>query len=393
MWTFARDVAFAARTLRKNPAFALTAILTLALGIGATTAIFSVVNTVLLRPLPYDHPERLTIIWGELRTRKVYDWSFAPGDLKDLMDQATLFEGIAGVATNPAPLIVDGASPQQIQIAAATANVFSVLGVKVARGRGFTADDGLPQPRPQQNGGATGVPGPVAAPLPRLPRIGVLSDGFWRRNYGADPSIVGKSINIGGGPVQIVGILAPGVELLFPPKAGLERVPDVWTAARIDFDLDVARNNVGWNVVGRMKPGTSLDAASQQVERVAAGLRDRYPLKKSVDMHFRTEAMKDNVVATVKPTIRALMGAVVFVLLIACANVANLLLVRVSARERELAVRAAIGGSQWALTRQLLAESLVLSAAGGLARPGAWRTLGIRYCCHSRRRTYRESHR
>ena len=115
-----------------------------------------------------------------------------------------------------------------------------------------------------------------------------------------------------------------------------------------------------------MKPNTSLNAAFQQVERIAAGLRDRFPLKKSVDMHFRTEAMKENIVSTVKPTIRALMGAVVFVLLIACANVANLLLVRVAARERELAVRAAIGGSRWALTRQLLAESLVLSAAGGL---------------------------
>src|SRR5215217_40389 len=114
MRMFFRDMAFAARTLRNNLAFALTAIATLALGIGATTAIFSVVNSVLLRPLPYDHPERLTIIWGELRTRKVYDWPFAPGDLKDLTDQATLFDGIAAVRTNPAPLVSDGAPPQQI---------------------------------------------------------------------------------------------------------------------------------------------------------------------------------------------------------------------------------------------------------------------------------------
>jgi putative ABC transport system permease protein len=192
MSSFARDVVFAARTLRKNAGFALTAIITLALGIGATTAIFSVVNTVLLRPLPYDHPERLTIIWGELRTRKVYDWSFAPGDLKDLMDQATLFEGIAGVGTGAAPLIVDGAPPQQIQIARTTPNIFSVLGVRIAQGRGFAPDDGRPQPRPsQQAGAAVGAPpaaGQAAPPVPRLPQIAVLSDEFWRRQYGADRS-------------------------------------------------------------------------------------------------------------------------------------------------------------------------------------------------------------
>src|SRR5689334_10618379 len=128
--SFTRDVSFAVRTLRKNPAFTLTAIVTLALGIGATTAIFSVVNSVLLRPLPYDHPERLTIIWGELRTRKVYDWLFAPGDIKDLQDQTALFEGIAALRTNAAPLIIDGGSPQQIQIAQVTPNIFNVLGVK-----------------------------------------------------------------------------------------------------------------------------------------------------------------------------------------------------------------------------------------------------------------------
>jgi putative ABC transport system permease protein len=369
MRMFVRDVAFAARTLRKNPAFALTAIVTLALGIGATTAIFSVVNSVLLRPLPYDHPERLTILWGELRTRQVYDWPFAPGDLKDLMDQATLFDGIAAVRTGEAALIVDGAPPQQIQTAAVTPFVFSVLGVKVARGRGFTEEDGRPQPRPpQQPEGVVGGPQstPAGPPPERLPQIAVLSDGFWRRQFGADPSIIGKDIQIGFGPVHVVGVLAPGVELLFPPSAGIERLPDVWLAIRFDFAADVTRNNVCCLVIGRMKPTTSLGAARQQVDRIAADLRERFPMKKSVDLHFRVESMKENVVSSVKPTIRALMGAVLFVLLIACANVANLLLVRVSARDRELAVRAAIGGTQWALTRQLLAESLVLAGAGSL---------------------------
>ena len=366
---FWRDATFAVRTLRKNLAFSLTAIATLALGIGATTAIFSVVNAVLLRPLPYENPDRLTIMWGELRTRQVYDWPFAPGDLKDLMDQATLFDGIAAVNTNPAPLIVDNAPPQQIQIAQVTPNVFSVLGVKVVRGRAFTEEDGRPQPRlPQAPDGLVGgqPAAPPGPPAERLPQIAVLSDGFWRRQYGADPSIIGKDIQIGPGPVHVVGVLAPDVELLFPPSANVARVPDVWLSVRIDYAADVARNNVCCLVVGRMKPNVTLAAASQQVERIAADLRERFPTKKSVDLHFRTESMKENIVASVKPTIRALMGAVIFVLLIACANVANLLLVRVSGRHRELAVRAAIGGSQWAITRQLLAESLVLAGAGGI---------------------------
>src|SRR5215813_1569391 len=124
MASIAREIRYAWRRLRRAPAFAVTAMLTLALGIGATTAIFSVVNAVLLRPLPYDHPERLTIIWGELRQRQVYDWLFAPGDLKDLMDQATLFDGIAAVRTGTAPLIVDGAPPQQVKTAFVTPNIF-----------------------------------------------------------------------------------------------------------------------------------------------------------------------------------------------------------------------------------------------------------------------------
>jgi putative ABC transport system permease protein len=362
MSSFGRDVAFAARSLRNNPAFALTAIATLALGIGATTAIFSVANAVLLRPLPYDEPDRLAIIWGELRTRNVPDWAFAPGDLKDVMDQATLFEGIAGVRTGTAPLIIEGSPPQQIRTGIATYNIFDVLGVRIARGRNFAAEDGRPNQPVQLQPGQ-----PQAGPPPQLlPGIAVLSHEFWVRQYGSDPSIVGKKIQIGGGaPFDVVGILAPGVELHFPPRAGLELRPDVWISARINYEADGARNNVGWWPIGRMKPGVTLAAANNQVDQIAKGLWERFPGKKTVGLYFRAEGMKDDVVSSVKPTIRALMGAVMFVLLIACANVANLLLVRVAGREREMAVRAALGGSSWAITRQLLAESLVLSLAGG----------------------------
>jgi len=371
MSSFGRDVSFALRTLRKNPAFALTAIATLALGIGATTAIFSVANAVLLRPLPYDNPERLAIIWGELRTRKVADWIFAPGDLKDLMDQATLFEGIAGVRTGTAPLIVEGSPPQQIRTAFATPNIFDVLGVRVARGRNFEPEDGRPNQPVQFQPGQAPPPGP---PPNLLPGIAILSHEFWQRQYGGEASIIGKNIQIGGGaPVLVVGVLAPGVELIFPPRTGVERRPEVWVSARINYEADVARNNVAWYAIGRMKAGVALAAAHNQVDQVAKGLWERFPLKKTVGLYFRAEGLRADVVGTVKPTIRALMGAVIFVLLIACANVANLLLVRVSGREREMAVRAAMGGSTWALTRQLLAESLVLSLAGGILGLGlAW---------------------
>src|SRR5688572_19922604 len=220
MSSFRRDVAFAARTLRKNPAFAITAIATLALGIGATTAIFSVANAVLLRPLPYDDPDRLAIIWGELRARSVPDWIFAPGDLKDVMDQATLFEGIAGLRTGTAPLIVEGAPPQQIRTAFATPNIFEVLGVQIERGRSFEAEDGRANQPVQLPPGQA----PPAGPPPNLlPGIAVLSHEFWQRQYGGDPSIVGKNIQIGGGaPTHVVGVLAPGVELIFPPRTGME---------------------------------------------------------------------------------------------------------------------------------------------------------------------------
>ena len=364
MSTFGRDVAFAARTLRKNPAFAITTIATLALGIGATTAIFSVANAVLLRPLPYEEPERLAIIWGELRARNVPDWLFAPGDLKDVMDQATLFEGIAGLRTGDAPLIVDGAPPQQIQVAFATPNVFDVLGVRVAQGRNFQPEDGRPQPPAQLQPGQQSQAGP---PPNLLPSVAILSHEFWTRQYGASPSIIGRNIQVGGGaPTQVVGVLAPGVELHFPPRTGMQRRPDLWISARINYEADIARNNVAWYAVGRMKRGITLASAHNQVDQIGQGLWERFPLKKTVGLYFRAESMKEEVVGSVRPTIRALMGAVIFVLLIACANVANLLLVRLAGRERELAVRAAMGGSSWALIRQLLAESLVISLAGGV---------------------------
>jgi len=365
----AKDLVYAARSLSKRPGFALTAVLTIALGIGATTAIFSVVNAVLLRPLPYVEPDRLVLVWGDLRNRNVRDFPFAPGDFNDLREQGTLFSAFAGVVTGRQTLTGDEAQPEQIQTAAATANIFSVLGLPIQLGRGFVDDDAMPQPPPPQaqNAGqpGTGAAPPVqAAPPPRLPAIAVLSHGFWQRRYGGERSVIGKSIDLGGGRAQIVGVLAPGAELLFPPKANIERVPDMWTALRINFD-SASRINVFLRVIGRLKPGVRLEAAQSQIDRLSADLRQRFPIKQTAGLYLRLEPMQKNLVAAVKPAILALMGAVVFVLLIACANVANLLLVRASLRERELALRSALGGSRGRLVGEMLAESLVLASVGG----------------------------
>jgi putative ABC transport system permease protein len=232
----------------------------------------------------------------------------------------------------------------------------------VQLGRDFTDKDAMPQPRPPQ-----AAPGaaPAAPATPPLPFIAILSHEFWQRRYGGDRAILGKSIDVGGGRAEVVGVLQPGFELLFPPRAGLEKMPDVWFALRIDYD-NASRRDVFLRVIGRMKPGVTIAQAQAQTEAIAADFRRRFPIDETAGYHINVVGMHDDIVSEVRPAIIALMGAVIFVLLIACANVANLLLVRSSARERELAVRAALGGSPWRLVRQMFAESLLLAAGGAL---------------------------
>jgi len=361
-----KDFRYAWRTVRASPAFALTAILTLALGIGASTAIFSVVNAVLLRPLPYTDAARLTIIWGDLVKREVYDFPFAPGDMPDLEQQATVFQDVGGVVTGRQALAGDGGEPEQVTTAAVTHNFFPLLGARLYLGRDFTEADAAPPPPPP--------PQPAGAPAnvqgdgqqQQLVASWILSYGFWQRRYGGDRGVIGRTIEVGGNQrAQIVGVLAPEFELLFPPSTNIARIPDIYTALRIDW-ATASRTNVFLRVVGRLKPGATVAQAQQQVNGVAADLRRRFPIKDAAGFQIRVEAMRDDLVADVRPAIIALMGAVVFVLLIACANVANLMLVRAAARERELAVRSALGGTRWGLIRQMLAESLLVAALGAV---------------------------
>jgi predicted permease len=358
-----RDILFAFRSLRRHPAFAVTAILTIALGIGATSAIFSVVNAVLLRPLPYNDAARLGTVWADLRNRNVVDFPVSPGDFFDLRTVLTQFDGIAGLNTFRPTIGDDGrGDAEQVVGAGATTNLFTLIGHRIHIGRNFVEEDGTPQPAQPQGDALPGLD----APPPPLPNIAIISYEFWQRRYGGDESIVGKSIEFGNGRADIVGVLAPGFELLFPPGTNVDPRPDIIVANRVNYETG-SRNNVFLRVIAKLKPGVTFDQAQSELDRLSADLRSRFPIKQTANSNFRIEPMHDDLVADVRPQLVALMGAVVFVLLIACANVANLLLVRASARERELAVRAAIGGNRWRIVRQLIAESVVLAAVGGAA--------------------------
>ncbi|HEU4996688.1 MAG TPA: ABC transporter permease [Gemmatimonadaceae bacterium] len=362
-----KDFVFAARSLRKHRGFSVTAILTLALGIGASTAIFSVVNAVLLRPLPYADADRLALIWGDMRARKVTDFPFSPGNYQDVRNQSATFKDIAAIAPFNGSIQVGGDPPEQTHNLGVTPNVLSVLGLRVLLGRDFEAGDATPPPAPPQ--AAPGQAAPQAPQAPPPPNIVILNHGFWQRRFGGDPRIVGKSIDMGGQPGIIIGVLRPGFEMLFPPNTNIESNPDMLIAMRVNFET-ASRLNVFMRLIGRLKPGVTLAAANQDVERIAADLKERFPIMKGADTHYRVELMHDDLVSDVRPAIFALMGAVSFVLLIACANVANLLLVRAAARERELAIRAAMGSSPWRIVRQLLSESLVLSLTSAVLALG-----------------------
>jgi putative ABC transport system permease protein len=367
-----RDLAIGARTLRKNPIFALTAIVTLALGIGASTAIFSVVNAVLLRPLPYADADRLAIITQDLRARSVVDFPIGPGDVPDMRANLSAFQEIAALQTGRnVPFTAEDGKVQLVTTAGVTTNTFRLLGLPVAQGRDFTDGDGTPNAPIQF--GANGQPDPLAPPPPRLPTMAILGYDFWQRAFGGDPSIIGKTIQIFGG-VQVIGVASPRAELVFPVSMQVERRPDVWTALRVNFEQG-SRINVAYRLIGRLKPNGSFTAARAEAARLTTDLQARFPTNKTANVVYRIEPMKPYVVAAVRTSILSLMGAVILVLLIACANVANLLLVRASQRERELAVRAAMGGSPFTIVRQLLAESFVLASVAavlgvGLAKLG-----------------------
>jgi len=366
------EFTYAWRALAKSPLFTVTAVLTIALGIGASTAIFSVTNAVLLRPLPYRDPAQLVIACGDMRKRNVKDFPFSQPDFIDLRNDAkNSFEDVAGVFTFVGGQPAADGTIEPVRSAIVTTNFFQMMGGRIRAGRDFGNTDGLPQPAAPVGAGN----GPAPA---RLPGIAILSYDYWQRRFGGSTAIFGQTTLAG---TEIVGVLEPGFELLFPASANVERAPEMWFANRLKYDV-TQRNNVSIHIVGRLKPGASLDRAQAEADLVSAEINKGNAVKNGAGFHIRLEPLQKYLVEEVKPAILALMGAVIFLLLIASANVANLLLVRASLRERELAVRTALGGSASRLVRQMLVEALLLATMGtavgiGLAYAGIHELLAI----------------
>ncbi len=348
-----RDFVYAARTLRSSPAFAAAAVLTLALGIGASTAIFSVADAVLVRPLPYKDPGRLVYACTDLRKRNVYDYLWSTPDFLDLKSHAAAtIEDAAGIQTFRGILPHDDDAPEDVAFANVTYNTFRVLGLRVVMGRDFNEGDAALPPA-----AANGAPLPTGqAP----PTSAIISQELFQRRFGGNPAILGHPVTKNG-PI-VVGVLERGAELLFRPDKNIERTPDVWTAARPQAGgLRIA---LAWRVIARLRPGVTLQRAQAQADAVAEQSRALEPTYRGADLRFRLEPMQRYLTSQTRPAILALMGAVIFLLLIACSNVANLFLVRASLRGRDLAVRTAMGASWWHLARQMLAEALLVAAMG-----------------------------
>lgn len=353
-----RDLGIAVRVLTRSPQFTIIAVFTIALGLGASAAIFSVTHAVLLQPLPYNDPGRLVLAGMELRQRHVKDLQFSNADYIDLREGTKqAFEDFAGVFTFRGVLPAEDGRPEQVRQAIVTTNFFRLMGAKIVVGRDFQDGDGLPQ----------AAPAPGGAQVPQLPFIAILSHEYFQRRFGGNTSILGRPMVSGGGqpaPV-VVGVLAPKFHLYFPPEANEEAAPDIWVANRLDYDA-ANRNQFAIRPIGRLKAGVTIEQAQQAAERVAAETRKNYVISGTAGYYIDLEPLGKHLVANVRPAILALMGSAIFLLLIACANVANLLLVRASLRERELAVRAALGGNRWRLISPLLSEAFVVAGAGAV---------------------------
>jgi putative ABC transport system permease protein len=352
-----QDIRFGARFLSKHPAFTAVVVLTLALGIGAGTAMYSVVAQVLLKPLPYDDPGRLVLIRHDIGRTDFVDAPVPPADVIDLREQVDVFESIAATdRTYEANLTGDG-PPEVVRVAGVTPNFFDVLGTRAALGRTFVPEDG--QALSYSDGGhddsatAAGV---------------VISHGLWQRRFGADESAVGSLLLLNDRPARIVGVLPREFRLHMPVNAGMSTDIDVWNPTRFDYRR-VPRNspNANRRIIARLLPGVSLADARRQVDAVAAWQRETYDYHRLADIRITVTPMRAAIVGHVRPILLGLFAAVGIVLLIACANVANLLLVQAIAREREIAIRAAVGGGRRRILRQLMTESLLLAAIGGLA--------------------------
>src|SRR5262245_13092647 len=336
MQTLWLDLRYGARMLLKKTGFTLIAVFTLALGIGANTAIFSVVNSVLLRPLPYPNAERLMTIWEDHRARNgpVNEWTSPPG-FEDWRDQAKSFDHVVALQ-NWQPTLTGQGEPEQLFGAQVSHDTFAMLGVTPALGRSF-------RPEEDQRG---------------VESVVIISHKLWRQRFGADPSLVGKRISLNGESREVIGVMPAGFK--FPIIAGA----DIWRPIQPALGPGCQRGCITVRVMARLKPGVSEAQARAELKTIAARIEQQFP-DTNTKVGVTLIPLHEFLVGPVKTQLLALLAAVGFVLLIACANVANLLLARSATREKEIAIRASLGAGRWRIARQLLSESLLLALIGG----------------------------
>jgi predicted permease len=343
-----QDIRFAFRMLRRNPLFTVVTVVTLALGIGANTAIFSVVRGVLLKPLPYFDPSALAVVrvgWDEVGSGRTggAGHQISEPELYDFRRGNRTVQGIGAYYTTAVNVTGSEGDAERIPAGVLTADAFSLLGVDAGIGRPFTVDEDQP----------------TAA------RVAVLGYNFWRRRYGGDPDILGSDVTINGLPRTVVGIMRPDFKLPEDLSGGART--QLWLPIRFDEENLSGRGGHYLSTVARLKPGVTLEQASSDLNAIARALTEQGHYHAEANFRALLSPLTDEVVGEVRPALLVLFGAVGLVLLIACANVANLMLARAEGRKRELAVRTALGAGRGVLIRQLMTESVVLGVGGGVA--------------------------